>query len=216
MIATRDPHRLPDIPTFRRLTRSLAMLDAILFPDWEYRYHSFDAHWGTGEQMASMRNGQGDHWFALFTVAGVVLIGLDHEASMYRPDDPWPGLFDGIPPDLSAAIGEPAFDSRNSTFCVWRRVGATTWEHGPIRFPAGGDPDGSAGLLSHLDGDVESYGAFARERYGIDPDREAVALVYGHAPLTDGVVARLNPAISVAALDDAITEIGYPESPLRV
>lgn len=188
------------------------MLDAILFPEWEDRYHSFDAHWGTGESMASMRNGQGDHWFALFTVAGVVIIGLDHEASMYRPDDPWSGLFDGIPDELSTAIAEPAFDSRNSTFCIWRRTGATIWEHGPIRFPVGGDPDGSARLLSHLDGDVESYCAFARERYGIDPEREAVTHVYRHVPLTDGVVARLNPAISLADLGDAIAEIGYPES----
>jgi hypothetical protein len=27
-----------------------------------------------------MRNGQGDDWFCLFTRAGVVVIGLDHEA----------------------------------------------------------------------------------------------------------------------------------------
>jgi len=55
----------PDIPTFRRLTRSLAVLDAILSPAWEDRYYSFNAHWGPGELMASMRNGQGDQWFAL-------------------------------------------------------------------------------------------------------------------------------------------------------
>ena len=187
------------------------MLDAILVPEWEYRYHSFDAHWAPGELMASMRNGQGDQWYALFTAAGVVVIGLDHESSMYRPDDPWPGLFDGIPDDLSAAIGEPAFDSRNASFCLWRRAGGSAWERGPVRFPGGDDPDGSAQLLGYLDGEVESYRVLAREIYEIDPDGDAVGAVYRHEPLTDGLVARLNPDVSLADLAADIAEIGYPE-----
>jgi hypothetical protein len=215
MISTRDLTRLPDIPTFRRLTRSLAMLDAVLSPEWEYRYHSFDAHWGPGELMASMRNGQGDDWFALFTATGVVLIGLDHEAPMYRQDDPWPALFDGIPDVLSAAITEPAFDARNSTFCIWRRTDGTAWEHGPLRFPTGDDPDGSAGLLSHLDGTLESYRAFAAERYDVEVAPDAVAAVYRHAPLTSELVARLNPSVSLEDLSDDIAEIGYPEVSFR-
>jgi hypothetical protein len=79
MISTRDLSRLPDIPLLRRLTRALSMLDAILSPEWEYRYHSFDSHWAEGETMASMRNGSGDHWFALYSAAGVALHGLAHE-----------------------------------------------------------------------------------------------------------------------------------------
>ena len=34
MISTRDFRNLPDIPSFRRLVRALAMLDAILSPEW--------------------------------------------------------------------------------------------------------------------------------------------------------------------------------------
>ena len=79
-ISTRDLAGMPDIPAFRRLTQSLAVLDAILSREWEYRYYSFDSRWGPGELMASMRNGQGDHWFALMTDDGVVLHGLHHEA----------------------------------------------------------------------------------------------------------------------------------------
>jgi hypothetical protein len=57
--------------------QSLALLDAILSPDWEYRYFSFDSRWGPSERMGSMRNGQGDHWFALFSSAGCWLKGFD-------------------------------------------------------------------------------------------------------------------------------------------
>ena len=41
MISTSDLSRLPSIASFRRLTRALAMLDAVLSPDWEARYYSF-------------------------------------------------------------------------------------------------------------------------------------------------------------------------------
>jgi hypothetical protein len=36
--------------------------------------------------MASMRDGSGDHWFALLCSAGVALHGLAHEAPIYHGD----------------------------------------------------------------------------------------------------------------------------------
>lgn len=70
MISTLNSDGLPGIDELRRLLQSMAMLDAILSPEWEYRYYSFNANWSTGEQMGSMRNGCGDHFFAHFTPAG--------------------------------------------------------------------------------------------------------------------------------------------------
>jgi hypothetical protein len=43
MPSTRDPSALPEVGSLRRLSQSLAMLDAILCPEWQYRYHSFNA-----------------------------------------------------------------------------------------------------------------------------------------------------------------------------
>jgi hypothetical protein len=43
------------------------MLDAIMSPDWEYRYYFFDSKWGLSEMMASMRNGQGDDFTSVKT-----------------------------------------------------------------------------------------------------------------------------------------------------
>ena len=211
-ISTRDVGGMPDIPAFRRLTRSLAMLDAILSPEWEDRYYSFDSHWGPGELMASMRNGQGDHWFALMTDAGVVMHGLHHEAAMYRPDDPWSGLFTAIPPELSGFRDEPAFDTRNSTFCIWRRTNAQAWERGPVQFPPGDDPDGSAELFRHLDGRPETYVSFAAEYYEVEIPLDVVTDVYRHTPLTTELVARLNPAVLLTDLASDLAEIGYPDT----
>jgi hypothetical protein len=210
MISTRDLSAMPDIVTFRRLAKSLAMLDAILSPEWENRYYSCDSRWGGGDLMASMRDGSGDHWFALFSANGVVLHGLAHEAPMFRMNDPWPGTFDALPPELASFVSEPAFDTRNSTFCIWRLAGAAGWERGPVRFPAGDDPDGSAELLGILDGRPETYRAFAEEYYDAVIPLAAVEAIYRHQPLTTALVHQLNPNASLEELRDAVDEIGYP------
>ena len=82
MISTRDLSSLLDVDALRRLMQSIAMLDAILSREWEFRYFSFNRRWSPGEQMGSLRNGQGDHYFALFNAAGCWLKGFDHEAPM--------------------------------------------------------------------------------------------------------------------------------------
>ena len=57
MISTRDLSGLPDIDALKRLMQSMAMLDAILSPEWEYRCYSFNSKWGARgcAQMGSMR-----------------------------------------------------------------------------------------------------------------------------------------------------------------
>jgi hypothetical protein len=70
---------LPDVPSLKKLSQSLAMLDAILSPEWEYRYYSFNSKWAPGERMASMRNGSGDEYFILFDTVGVPEVWRFHE-----------------------------------------------------------------------------------------------------------------------------------------
>lgn len=87
---------LPDIEDLRKLTQSLAMLDAIMSPEWEYRYYSFNSKWGEGEMMASMRNGSGDEYFILFDSHGAILKGFDRESAMSPwsagEEKVWPGI----------------------------------------------------------------------------------------------------------------------------
>lgn len=212
MISSRHLDGLPDIPGFRRLTRALAMLDAILSPEWEGRYYSFDSQWAPGEMMASMRNGQGDNWFAWLGDGGVVLIGLDHEAPMFRYGNPWPGMFDGMPAELAHAIDEPAFEAQHSTFCIWRRTHGSAWERGPVEFTNGDDPDGSAHLLRHLDANPETYRDFAVEYYERDVDLDAVSAIYRHAPLTPALITTLNDELTLDDLESDRVSIGYPDS----
>jgi hypothetical protein len=188
------------------------MLDAILSPEWQDRYYSFNSRWADGEMMASMRNGSGDHWFALLTSAGVALHGLAHEYPMFRGDSPWPGIFDGLPREFHANfLEEPAFDTASSTFCLWRRATDDCWSCGAVQFPAGDDPDGSAWLLSMLAGKPQQYVQFAADYYEREIDVADASAVYRHAPLTEALVRRLNPAIELESLVEDIAEIGYPD-----
>ena len=57
MISTRNLTGLPDPPSLKQLTKSLAMLDALIQREWEYRYYSFDSKWADYGEMASMRKG---------------------------------------------------------------------------------------------------------------------------------------------------------------
>jgi hypothetical protein len=112
MISTRDLSRLPGIEPLRKLAQSLAMLDAIVWRDWEDRYYSFNRRWGAGEQMASMRDGSGDNWFCVFAAPGALFKGFAHESAMspWRAQPPkiWPGVLESVPAAFGAFLTQPA------------------------------------------------------------------------------------------------------------
>lgn len=213
-ISTRNLDALPDVDRLRRLLQSLAVLDAIMSPEWQYRYYSFNSKWSRGEQMGSMRNGCGDDFFALFNRAGCFLKGFAHEAPMSpyrtRPPTIWPGMLDGVPREFTSALSEPAFSMNEVTFCIWRRYSDPSWSHGPIDFPDGDDPDGSGTLLAILDGEPRSYRRFARDYYEATVPIASVRHVYNHLPLTDKIVESLNADVAIEDLADDLKEIGYP------
>ena len=215
MISSRHLSSLLPPEKLEALCRSIAMLDAILSPEWEYRYFSFNSNWdGThGERMASMRNGSGDHYFAVFGRSGAIIKGFDHEALMSpwarTPQAVWPGLLDTVPKEFDGFLKEPAFSINDTTFCLWRGAKDFSWSRGAINFPEGADPDGSANLLWMLDGDPNTYVNFAREYYERELSPGDVASIYGSLPVSKELVMRLN---SGAAWDDVLidaAEIGY-------
>jgi hypothetical protein len=215
-ISTRDLTGLPDIRTLEKITQSLAILDSILCPEWEYRYFSFNARWDTalGERMASMRNGSGDEYFLLFSARGAIMKGFDHESPMSTWSNEsravWPGVLDNVPPEFADFLKKPAFNMADTTFCIWRTPADSQWNRGVISFPEGHDPDGSEGLLWALGGNQQAYQEFARDYFEMDVDWAAVCDVFDHAPLTTDLVRRLNPERAYADLATNGNEIGYP------
>jgi hypothetical protein len=205
MISTGDLSRLPDPERLRRTLQSMAMLDAILCPDWQYRYYSFNSTWAPGEEMGSMRDGSGDHFFAHFSHAGCWLKGFVHECPLC------PGVLTAVPEEFAVCLNEPAFCLQDVTFCIWKRHVDLTWQIGAGSSPVDLRDDGSERLLTPLDGQPETYQEWAVDYYERNVEITAVEHVYRLEPLTPEVVTRLNPELSVVELAAEIQEIGYPQ-----
>jgi len=216
MVSTRDLSLLPDSDQFKSLTQSLAMLDAILADDWEYRYYSFNTSWEKDKAVASMRNGSGDELYAMFMPIGAILKGFAHESAMspYRVNPPrvWRGVLDTVPPEFTEFLSEPAFSPLDTTFCIWQMQGDTSWQCGNIKYPAEKDPDGSEDLLALFDGKPESYQIWAEEYYNQAINLAAVKQIYKHQPLTGELIAFINSKASIEAVLKEAEIIGYPKS----
>lgn len=147
-----------------------------------------------------MRNGSGDHYFAVFRGRGAIIKGFDHEANMSpwsrTPDTVWPGVLDSVPKEFDGFLNEPAFSINETTFCLWYGANDFGWSSGTITFPEGADPDGSANLLWMLDGDPETYVQFARDYYERELLSADVASIYESLPLSTELLSRLNSNVA--------------------
>ncbi len=195
---------LPSIQDLRRITQSLAMLDAILSPEWDYRYYSFNSTWGPAEEMASMRNGSGDDWFLLLDHAGAAIKGFAHE------------LADGavlseniqsqVPADFSSFLNEPAFSMQHATFCYWRKAEDSSWSK------VGGGPgdDGSDEMLALLVSGPSGYKEWAEDYFEVPVALDAVTALFSHQPLNDSIILALSPDADIGVIYGQAHEIGYP------
>jgi hypothetical protein len=211
---------LPDIPTLRDLCRSMAVLEAILRPDWDSRYHSYYGNWSAEEEMAAMRDGSGDEYSIVFSAAGAYIRGFGHEAVMspYGNGGPWPGVLDSVPEVFRPCVEEPAFRDEDGvpivTVCLWREAFDDRWRVGDIDYPDGvTDPDGATHLFNLLvDPAPEVYQRFAEDHFQVPVDLDAVRHVFAQRPLTQEVVSVLNAELTLEDVADDLQATRYPST----
>lgn len=213
-ISSRKLGLLPHRFDFYKTSQSIAMLDAILEPEWEFRYYSFNLRWNNNEQMASMRDGCGDYYFILFNLQGTIITGHSHNSLMgkyaIKNGKPWPGVIDNAPEEFIDVLSEPAFSIGNASFFIWCKRSDEIWNIGNIKFPKDPDPDGSRDLLFMFDGKPQTYHKWAEEYYDKNLSLAAVKAIYAHTPLTKELIEKLNEDISFEDLKKDVSEIGYP------
>ncbi|HST83097.1 MAG TPA: hypothetical protein VLL08_15285 [Kineosporiaceae bacterium] len=114
-------------------------------------------------------------------------------------------------------MNEPAFSFDGllkATVCLWRQHGDERWQSGDIEFPPGADPDGADWLFQVVvEADPAFYRQFAESWHERTLDEDTVREIFALRPLTDEMVRRLNPDVTVTDLSDVLITIGYPSAP---
>jgi hypothetical protein len=129
----------------RTRSRAFAVLDCVLGGAGDYPTYTFDPQWKPGVALAAMDTGSGDLYAIAFDSIGVFLYGFAHESDLspWRDNGTkahWPGLLDGLPPELASYPAEPSFlyeDFFDATVVVWRETadiprGSADWSSCPV------------------------------------------------------------------------------------
>lgn len=200
--------QIDELPSSKQLylnSQSLAILDAILSPEWQYRYFSFNQHWDDGQSMASLRDGCGAHYFILLFHA--------HDHSDYgaigKLYDSALGLSDksidsngNNNKEVRCFLNESAFINDESSLYFYQFNGTKRWTAVPElkNIP----------LLGFLSNKEAAYYPWAKNYYETNIDLQTVTDIFAHKPLTVEMINKLNPLLDIDQLRVDITEIGYP------
>ena len=198
---------LPGPEVMKMRLRTFAMLDAIVSRG--QRSFEFHPKWGRAQQMGAFKDGEGNFFFAWFSPRGAVLRGFDHESVMspFRQTPPahWPGLFEGLPGELSYALREPAFALDEVTFCFWYT--GDRWRSAPLKLPRGRNVDGAESLLACF---APKFSQWAAGYYGEPLDAAALAKVWwGREPIDGPTAAALNADFDAREVRAEAKLLGY-------
>lgn len=207
--STQNLDLLPAPSLLKRICQSLAALEAIICPEWSYRYYSYNKDWGKEEECCQMRDGSGDEMLILFQKEGVVINGFAHEHKRNHKDV----MTSNLPQEFHEFIfGEP-IKSIGTTFCIWGHYNTNKWMVNPVADVVKGDiDDGSEELLELLDGRAATYCEWATEYYELEQlNLDAIQKVFNHASITPEMIHVLNPELDdIQQLKADLSEIGFP------
>lgn len=210
MSATELLERLPRVERLREICQAVAMFEAVIMPDWQYRYFSFNCKWAPGQSMASMRNGSGSDHHGVFIKDGAIFKGFDEESPIAQTVEEqgnsptW--IYEGVPPQFQSFLTEPAFSIEHASFCIWRTGTDDRW------MMSESTPDGTLTLgYMHLLLDEPLYfHEWATEYYERDVPEASVGRFFSLTPLDSKLVKSVNPEVEFADLKADWEEIGYP------
>jgi len=224
-LSSENLNLIPPPKELKKLCKSISVLEAIISPEWEYRYYSYQKNWSEKEEFCEMRNGQGDQMLILFTEKEDCINGFARASEMNgwkkiaivekrsiaqklfsQKQDPRfkliqeirDGVIDELPEIFKEFIlGEPV-KSIGTTFCIWSN--RNIWSRGKIVLPTDEYKDGSSDLLHLLDGNPATYKSWAEEYYeeefeNRELELELVNKIYSGTSLTQEMALKINPLL---------------------
>ncbi len=184
------------IEQLRKKMKSLALLDAIIEQELQYRYFSYNSNWSDTEEMGSLRDGCGGEWFLWFSGE---LVGY----KCLSPEDGLMSELEEVKESASGAfhsfITEPAFSMDQAT-CIWFLENSKWVKYGkPVNW--------LIDLQAITGWKASDYREWATEYYEREIDLEAVEKILG-GEFSEEIVKTLNPDIEMSELLEELPEIG--------
>jgi hypothetical protein len=176
-------------------SKSLALLDLILMPEWEDRYFSFDSNWAKNEMLASMKNGEGAEYFINFSKIGAVGKVFDGEINILVED-----FWAEIPVNYKEYLMEPAFNIKDVTFCFWMSLDSLNWNYSPNR-------NDSLSLLDFIDKGYTFYHKWAEEYYDCEINFEIGKKLFDTHEFDEKTIEILNPDLNIDDIKNELDEI---------
>ncbi len=180
----------------RNKLKHLALLDAIIEPEWEYRYYSYNSNWSDTEEMASLRDSCGGEWFFL----------LDENNVSFKCTSPVDGLVDNfdeikksVPERFNPLLNEAAF-SMGQGSCIWF-IENNTW------VKLGKEITDLPNPIIIQDLTASDYCQFVEDIFEQEIDQEVVQSIFD-GKFTIDMAKKINPSIDLNALRQDISEIG--------
>ena len=174
----------------------LALADAIIEPEWEYRYFSYNSKWSDTEEMGSLRDGCGSEWFFWLSgnLAGYKCLSKDDGII---PDVE--SIKNKIPTEYNTFISEPAFSMDTST-CIWY-LKESNW----IKY--GLDVTDLMNIDELKNWDARKYHSWAIDYYEREIDLNEVEKLFNNQ-FSEEIAKKLNPDIDLRELKVNVEEIG--------
>lgn len=192
-----DINLIPCGNSLKNHLRGIALVEAIIMPEWENRYFSFNKNWNVekNEEMASMRDGSGNGYFLLFYPHGIVGKVI-HQGINYNCSN----ISSEIPECFDSFKNEPAFIKDRASFFFWRKTSDLFWKVLPgilTDYP----------LLKFLVGGIRHYHTWAERYYEKKIDLTSLKQVYECLSVSEKNLHYLNVDLQMEDLEDDLIEI---------
>jgi hypothetical protein len=183
---------------------ALATLDALICPEWEYRYFSYNSKWSVDEEMASMRDGEGSDYFVWFFEDKIAIKGCSVNSNLVGSKTYLERIFNEVPCEFSNFLNEAAFTINEASFIFWYQENIG-WSKVSTDMN-----DGSEDLLSWILGDEFFHKNWIKDYYDLDMNIDDVAYIFQGKTVTQDFLQKINFSGDIKSLISDLEEIGFP------
>jgi hypothetical protein len=206
---------LPAVDIVKRSWQAVAMLEALLNPEEDWRVFRYISEWRDGYSLAHIDTRSEGDSHGVFLGECAIIRGYDEgSAILARSRDPVEAEIASptsrIPAQLRDFLTDPAlYEHAAATFCIWQEAHDSQWQMlDCMKRPQ--IVDEPLAFVNMLCGDPRPTVKWVEEYYELLRLADLVDALYAFTPLSEEIIARKQPDVERGAVLEAARTIGYP------